>query len=79
MMGVSNAELWNNLGLCCFHASQYDMIYRCFENALLVADDMTQADVWCALGPQVYPNMFAHFLAYAYSMIIAPVWQLAAG
>lgn len=21
-MGVTNAELWNNLGLCCFYASQ---------------------------------------------------------
>lgn len=21
-MGVSNTELWNNLGLCCFYASQ---------------------------------------------------------
>ena len=24
-MGVNNTELWNNLGLCCFYASQYDM------------------------------------------------------
>ena len=48
MMGVANAELWNNLGLCCFYASQYDMTFRCFENALLVADNMVQADVWCA-------------------------------
>lgn len=47
MMGVANAELWSNLGLCCFHAAQYDMTFRCFENALLVADDMTQADIWC--------------------------------
>lgn len=51
MMGAANAELWNNLGLCCFYASQYDMIFRCFENALLVADDMAQADVWCARRP----------------------------
>ena len=47
MMGASNAELWNNWGLCCFYAGQYDMIFRCFENALLVADDTAQADVWC--------------------------------
>jgi hypothetical protein len=54
MMGVANAELWNNLGLCCFYASQYDMTFRCFENALLVADDATQADVWCA--PSVWDS-----------------------
>ena len=47
MMGVSNAELWNNLGLCCFYASQYDMTLRCFEQALLLSDDATKADVWC--------------------------------
>lgn len=46
MMGCTNAELWNNLGLCCFYASQYDMTVRCFENALTVADDLAQADVW---------------------------------
>jgi hypothetical protein len=49
MLGASNAELWNNLGLCCFYASQYDMTLRCFENALQVADDMAQADIWCVL------------------------------
>ena len=58
MMGVANAELWNNLGLCCFHAAQYDMTFRCFENALLVADDMTQADIWCAhLEPRVHQHV----------------------
>lgn len=48
MMGVSNAELWNNLGLACFYASQYDTALRCLENALLTGDDQIQADVWCA-------------------------------
>ena len=24
-MGVNNTELWNNLGLCCFYASQVRM------------------------------------------------------
>ena len=24
-MGVYNSELFNNLGLCCFYAQQYDM------------------------------------------------------
>ena len=30
-MGVNNTELWNNLGLCCFYCSQYDMTLSCFE------------------------------------------------
>lgn len=47
MLGVANAEIWNNMGLCCFYASQIDITLRCFENALLVADDLVQADVWC--------------------------------
>ena len=38
-MGVNNTELWNNLGLCCFYASQYDMTLSCFERALALADD----------------------------------------
>lgn len=25
-MGVSTPELWNNLGLCCFYASQYAIV-----------------------------------------------------
>jgi tetratricopeptide repeat protein 8 len=50
MMGVSNAEVWNNLGLCCFYASQFDTALRCLENALLTGDDELQADVW--YGPR---------------------------
>jgi tetratricopeptide repeat protein 8 len=38
-MGVHNVELWNNIGLCCFYASQYDMCLSCFERALALADD----------------------------------------
>ena len=45
-MGCSNTELWNNLGLCCFYASQYDMTLSCFEKALAMANDDNMADVW---------------------------------
>ena len=38
-MGVYSTELWNNLGLCCFYASQYDMTLSCFNRALQLADD----------------------------------------
>ncbi|CAD7700271.1 unnamed protein product [Ostreobium quekettii] len=49
-MGVNNAELWNNLGLCCFHASQYDMALSCFSNAMCVASNDALADVWFNVG-----------------------------
>lgn len=45
-MGVVNTELWNNLGLCCIHAGQYDMTLSCFQRALELADDDNMADVW---------------------------------
>ena len=38
-MGVSNAELYNNLGLCCFYAQQYDMSLACMDRALTMATD----------------------------------------
>lgn len=49
-MGVNSAELWNNLGLCCFQASQYDVALHCFERALPLADDSNMADVWYNIG-----------------------------
>ena len=49
-MGVYNAELFNNLGLCCFYAQQYDMTLTCFERALSLADEVTLADVWYNIG-----------------------------
>ena len=48
--GVNNTELWNNIGLCCFYASQYDMSLGCFEKALAIADDNSMADVWYNIG-----------------------------
>jgi tetratricopeptide repeat protein 8 len=49
-MGVYNAELYNNLGLCCFYAQQYDMTLNCFMRALAIATDETIADVWYNIG-----------------------------
>ncbi len=51
-MGVVNAELWNNLGLCCFYASQYDMTLTCFERALQVQMGST-LPCCCCLSMQV--------------------------
>ena len=45
-LGVSSAELWNNMALCCFYDAQYDMFYTCFERALQLADDTNKADIW---------------------------------
>jgi tetratricopeptide repeat protein 8 len=45
-MGIYNAELFNNLGLCCFYAQQYDMTLTCFEQALSLATGEAVADVW---------------------------------
>ena len=45
-----SAELWNNLGLCCFYSGQYDLTLSCFERALMQADDSNMADVWYNIG-----------------------------
>ena len=49
-MGVYNAELFTNLGLCCFYAQQYDMALHCFQRALALASDENTADVWYNVG-----------------------------
>lgn len=50
-MGIYNSQLFNNLGLCCFYAQQYDMILSSFERALSLAENEEQAaDVWYNLG-----------------------------
>ena len=38
-MGLHNVELYNNLGLSCFYAQQYDMTLACMERALEMAND----------------------------------------
>lgn len=45
-MGANSPEVWQNLGLCCFYAAQYDMSLKCLESALAAASDDTAADVW---------------------------------
>lgn len=57
-MGIADMELWNNLGLCCFHANQYDIAISCFLYAFDVArenghdqeDTSALADVWYNIG-----------------------------
>lgn len=45
-MGVYNAELLNNLGLCCFYAQQYDHTLSCFDRALSLATEENVAEIW---------------------------------
>jgi len=45
-MGLYNAELFNNLGLCSFYTQQFDVVTACFENALRLALNDSAADVW---------------------------------
>ncbi|CAM9818900.1 unnamed protein product, partial [Hapterophycus canaliculatus] len=49
-MGASSPEVWQNLGLCCFYAAQYDMSLKCFESALAAASDDVAADIWYNVG-----------------------------
>ncbi len=50
-MGVSNAQLYANIGLCCFYAQQLDLAMGCLERALATADDdQCAADVWYNVG-----------------------------
>ena len=49
-MGVYNAELFVNLGLCSFYAQQYDVTINCFQRALSLASDDNMANVWYNIG-----------------------------
>lgn len=49
-MGVYNAELFTNLGLCCYYAQQFDMALHCLQRALDLASDENSADVWYNIG-----------------------------
>lgn len=50
-MGTKNAQIYNNLGLCCYYSQQFDMAITCFEKALNSAqDDELVADVWYNIG-----------------------------
>ena len=44
-MGLLNVELYNNLGLSCFYAQQYDMTLACMERALEMANEETLGKV----------------------------------
>jgi tetratricopeptide repeat protein 8 len=60
-LGSYSCELWNNLGLTCFHSGQYDMSLGCFDRALALlpssssasdssASDSLASDIWYNLS-----------------------------
>ena len=65
-MGVYNAELFTNLGLCCFFAQQYDMTLNCFERALSLASDENMADVWYNIGHVAVVKYYIYIYIYIY-------------
>lgn len=44
-LGVNNSEIWNNMALCLYNNSQFDLFYPCVERALKSADEMTFSDI----------------------------------
>lgn len=36
-LGMNSPEVWNNLALCCFYSSKYDLFYTCFDRAIAAA------------------------------------------
>lgn len=49
-MGIHTAEIFTNMGLCCFYAQHLDMALSCFQRALGVASDELLADIWYNIG-----------------------------
>lgn len=49
-MGVFNAEIFVNIGLCCFYAQQYDLALTCVEKAVALTEADSQSDVWYNIG-----------------------------
>jgi tetratricopeptide (TPR) repeat protein len=65
-MGVYNAELYTNLGLCCFYSQQYDMTLNCFMRALAIATDENVADVWYNLSHVALVSFWVYFIFLVY-------------
>ena len=46
-LGVNNPELWNNIAVCLFTNSQFDLFYPCVQKALSMTDDpVILSEVW---------------------------------
>lgn len=56
-MGVYNAEIFTNIGLCCFYAQQFDLALNCIEKAVALAEGESQADLWYNVGHIALVNL----------------------
>ena len=46
-LGVNTTELWNNISVCLFTNSQFDLFYPCIQKALLLTEDsVILSDIW---------------------------------
>ncbi len=58
-MGVTTSSIFTNIGLCCFHAQQYDMIVACFLKALACATtDEERGEIWYNIGEMALVGIF---------------------
>ena len=48
--GINDCEVWNNLGLCAFYSSQYDMALNCFQRSIQNADGLNLAEIYYNVG-----------------------------
>ncbi|KAI2808173.1 Tetratricopeptide repeat protein 8 [Blomia tropicalis] len=70
-MGIFKAEMYNNIGLCCFYAQQYDMVVTCFERALMFAEtDEMIADIWYNIGHVALGSGDRQFALYCFRLAI---------
>lgn len=65
-MGVHNAEIYTNMGMCCFYAQHYDMALNCFQSALELASDDVQAEVWYNIGQVALVREWLCLVQYGY-------------
>jgi tetratricopeptide repeat protein 8 len=46
-LGVNNTEIWNNIAVCLFTNSQFDLFYPCVQKALTMTEDpILLTDLW---------------------------------
>jgi tetratricopeptide repeat protein 8 len=72
-MGVENAAVWNNIGLCAYFSQEYETCFLAYKKAIEVAfgDDNQSSQIWYNLG-QVASSMGDLSFAYqCYKIAIA--------
>lgn len=72
-LGMSTAELWNNLALCCFYSNKFDLFFTCFSRALDLARDqpLELSDIWYNIGTVYISLGNAEFAARCFRLSIS--------